>query len=31
VRGVLFMIFIPLEETTHTRVEIDGFRRGGDP
>jgi hypothetical protein len=31
VRGVLSLIFFPLEETTHTCVEMDGLRRGGAP
>jgi hypothetical protein len=30
-RGVLSLIYVPLEETTHTCAEIEGFRRGGAP
>jgi hypothetical protein len=28
-RGVLFLIYVLLEEATHTCPEIEGFRRGG--
>jgi hypothetical protein len=29
--GVLSLMSVPLEETTHTCAEKDGFRNGGAP